>query len=55
MTEQKQLIYDLNEEALTGWFAQQKQPTYRAKQVWTAIYKKFINHPMRSARFQRAA
>ncbi|QRN83810.1 23S rRNA (adenine(2503)-C(2))-methyltransferase RlmN [Chloroflexota bacterium] len=45
MTEQKQLIYDLSEEALTGWFAQQKQPTYRAKQVWTAIYKKFINHP----------
>lgn len=45
MSEQKPLIYDLTQQALTDWFAQQKQPTYRAKQVWTAIYQQFINHP----------
>ena len=45
MTEQKLLIYDLSQEALTNWFAQQKQPAYRAKQVWSAIYQQFINHP----------
>ncbi|MBG0786565.1 MAG: 23S rRNA (adenine(2503)-C(2))-methyltransferase RlmN [Anaerolineaceae bacterium] len=45
MTEQKQLIYNLSEDALRNWFAEQKQPAYRAKQVWTAIYKNFINHP----------
>ncbi len=45
MTELKPLIYDLSLEALTSWFTQQKQPAYRAKQVWSAIYKQFINHP----------
>ncbi|MBG0771106.1 MAG: 23S rRNA (adenine(2503)-C(2))-methyltransferase RlmN [Anaerolineaceae bacterium] len=45
MTEMKPLIYDLNLEALTSWFAQQKQPAYRAKQIWSAVYKQFINHP----------
>jgi 23S rRNA (adenine2503-C2)-methyltransferase len=45
MTKSKPLIYNLNLEELTNWFAQQKQPAYRAKQIWTAIYQQFINHP----------
>lgn len=44
MTDIKPLIYNLSLEELTSWFTQHKQPTYRAKQVWSAIYQQFINH-----------
>lgn len=45
MSDTKSLIYDLSLEELTDWFAQHKQPAYRARQIWSAIYQQFINHP----------
>ena len=42
MTDLKPLIYDLSQEALMDWAAQNRQPAYRAQQVWKAIYQRFI-------------
>lgn len=41
----KPLIYDLSQEELMAWAAENGQPKYRAQQVWKAIYQRFIQSP----------
>ncbi|MDY6874364.1 MAG: 23S rRNA (adenine(2503)-C(2))-methyltransferase RlmN, partial [Chloroflexota bacterium] len=37
----KPLIYDLNKEELTAWLKKQGQPSFRANQIFVAIYQHF--------------
>ncbi|MCB2203009.1 23S rRNA (adenine(2503)-C(2))-methyltransferase RlmN [bacterium] len=37
----KPLIYDLNKEELTAWLKERRQPSFRADQIFVAIYQNF--------------
>jgi len=45
MANTQPLIYDLNLPALTDLLASWGEPAFRAKQVWTGLYKNFWNSP----------
>lgn len=39
MISNKPIIYDLSYEALTAWLKNNRQPVFRAQQIWRAIYQ----------------
>ena len=41
----KPLIYDLSYEALESWMSSMGQPTFRARQIWVALYQNYKNAP----------
>jgi len=45
MVSNKILIYDLSFEALKAWLKNNKQPAFRAQQIWTAIYQNYKISP----------
>lgn len=45
MVNNKHLIFDLSFETLKDWFKKNRQPAFRAQQIWTAIYQNYKTSP----------
>jgi len=41
----KKLIYDLTLDELTHWVSKQREPKYRAAQIWEGLYKQYYSDP----------